>query len=423
MFGWPQAKRRKRRRKNRSTRAMHGARRARPEPPLEPGKPPAPSGAAPSPPLAPALLEGIAAHGFFSAPIGLGEAARRGVDALRTAGVPIAAHTIDLRHVPLKVPYPADEPGAPDYDTALLHINPSQWLRQIARDLRQDRRIAVWHWELPVFPPHWMGDVARVSEAWAPSTFIADGIRAATNLPVRIVPHPAMVVPCDRAVARERLGLPQSRRIILSAFDFRSRPERKNPDGVLRAFGDAFPNDGDGPLLLVKYHRHDDSKDLDYLERIRATPNVLVIDRSVTQEEMRDIYAGSDAFVSLHRSEGFGLNLLDMMALGRVCIATAFSGNLDFMTRENSLLIPWTMRAVQAGEYPFGEGQWWAEPDHDAAVEAFRFVGSAPDSALAAIADRAAADIARDNSLERVGALARAAWLGEPPPPTAGGNT
>jgi glycosyltransferase involved in cell wall biosynthesis len=268
-----------------------------------------------------------------------------------------------------------------------------------------------------------MGDVAHVSEVWAPSTFIADGIRAATKLPVRIVPHPAMVVPCGRTVARQRLGLPQSRRIILSALDFRSLPERKNPDGVLRAFRDAFPNDGEGPLLLVKYHRHEGSNDLEYVERIKATPNVLVIDRSVTQEEMRDIYAASDAFVSLHRSEGFGLNLLDMMALGRICIATAFSGNLDFMTPENSLLIPWTMRAVRAGDYPFGEGQWWAEPDHDAAVEALRFVDTAPDSALAAIADLAAADIARDNSLERVGALARAAWLGEPPPPTAKGNT
>ena len=422
MFGWLRPKRPKRRRKNRAAHAGRGSRRVRPAPALDGSTTRASSVTASSPPPVPALPAGIAAYGFFSAPIGLGEAARRGVDALRAAGVPIAAHSIDLRHVPLKVPYPADEPGAPDYDTALLHLNPSLWLRTAVKGMRQKRRIAVWHWELPVFPPHWMGDVGLVSEVWAPSTFIADGVRAATNLPVRLVPHPAMVVPCDRAVARERLGLPQSRRIILTAFDFRSLPERKNPDGVLRAFRAAFPNDGDGPLLLVKYHRHESASDLNYVERIKATPNLHVIDRSVTQEEMRDIYAASDAFVSLHRSEGFGLNLLDMMALGRVCIATAFSGNLDFMTHENSLLVPWTMRAVRPGEYPFGDGQWWAEPDHDAAVEALRFVGNAPDSALAAIAARAAADTARDNGLERVGALARAAWLGEPPPPVAGGN-
>ena len=142
----------------------------------------------------------------------------------------------------------------------------------------------------------------------------------------------------------------------------------------------------------------------------------MVIDRSVTQEEMRDIYAASDAFVSLHRSEGFGLNLLDMMALGKVCIATGFSGNLDFMSSRNSLLIPWTMRAVQAGDYALGEGQWWAEPDHDAAVEAMRFVGTAPDSAIAALGERAATDTNLNFSLERVGAIARAAWAGEPEP-------
>ncbi|MCB1501697.1 MAG: glycosyltransferase family 4 protein [Bauldia sp.] len=368
----------------------------------------------------PAPASGIAAYGFFSAPIGIGEAGRRGVDALRTAGVPVAAHTVDLKHIPLKVPYPADEPGAPDYDTALLNLNPSGWLRDAAKGLRQTRKVAVWHWELPVFPPLWMRDVPLVTEVWAPSQFIADPIKVATNLPVRVVPHPALPVPVDRTLARDRLGLPQTRRIILTAFDFRSLPERKNPVGTLKAFHDAFPSEGDTPLLLVKYHRHDDAKDMEYLDQIKATPNVHVIDRSVTQEEMRDIYAASDAFISLHRSEGFGLNLLDMMALGRVCIATGFSGNLDFMTSDNSLLIPWSMRAVRPGDYPFGEGQWWAEPDHDAAVEALRFVGAASESALAAIADRAAADTARTNSLERVGALARAAWLGEPPPPLAG---
>ena len=398
---------------------------------LKPAKPPAPPAAAakpapivakppPAPAPAPQTQEtrekGIEAYGFFNAPIGLGEGARRNVDALRAAGVRVSAHAVDLKHIPLKVPYPVTD-AAPAYDTALFNLNPSMWLRSAAGKVAIDRKIAIWHWELPVFPPRWMADTALVTEVWAPTRFIAEAIGAATKLPIRVVPHPAVVVPVERTAARQRLGLPQSRRIILSAFDFRSQPARKNPDGVLRAFRDAFPpTDEEAPLLLVKYHRSDAAIDGEQIARIRETPNVVVIDRSVTQEEMHDIYSAADAFVSLHRSEGFGLNILDMMALGKVCIATGFSGNLDFMDPQNSMLIPWTMRAVGPGEYPYGEGQWWAEPDHDAAVEAMRFVGTAADSALAALGGQAATDTNRDFSLERVGAIARAAWAGQPDP-------
>ena len=48
----------------------------------------------------------------------------------------------------------------------------------------------------------------------------------------------------------------------------------------------------------------------------------------------------SDCYVSLHRSEGFGLTIAEAMALGKPAIATAYSGNLEFMTAENSYLCP-----------------------------------------------------------------------------------
>jgi glycosyltransferase involved in cell wall biosynthesis len=363
-------------------------------------------------PPAPAPQPGIAVFGALASPYGLGEACRRAVAALRGAGIPVSTHISEPAKGDLRIPFPPDDPDAPAYDTAVFHFNPGEWLRRLTASRREPRKIGVWHWELPVFPPRWVPDALAVNEVWVPSRFVADLVRAGTGLPVRIVPHPAIIVPVDRTLARASFGFPESRRIILTAFDFLSYSTRKNPDGLLRAFADAFPKGIDAPLLVVKYHHDDPVADQAQVERIRAMHNVHVIDRSLTQEEMRELYAAADAFVSLHRSEGFGLNLLDMMALGRACIATGFSGNVDFMSAENSILIPWTMRAVGPGEYPFGDGQWWAEPDHDAAVEAIRWVGTAADSALDALGARAAADINRDYSLARVGAIARAAWEG-----------
>ena len=360
------------------------------------------------------LAHGISVFGPFSAPTGIGEAVRRTALVVGAAGIPSACHA-DGDHPEGLRAFATAEPA---YDTAILFNSPSARLGRIARQLADRRRIGIWYWELPVFPPAWAAPAAAVDEVWAPTRFIAGAVEAATRLPARLVPHAATMEPADRDAARDSLGLPRSRRIVLTVFDLGVRMTRKNPDAVLRAFADAFPPGSDAPLLLVKYHqgyRRTDQDEVDAtLARIAAAPNVRVIDRSVSQDEMRIICSAADAFISLHRSEGFGFNIFDMMTIGRTCIATNFSGNVDFMSAGNSIPIPWTMRAVGGDEYPYGHGQWWAEPDHDAAVAAPRFVGTASDDALAALGARARADTLRDFSVERVAGIVRAIWDGMP---------
>jgi glycosyltransferase involved in cell wall biosynthesis len=57
------------------------------------------------------------------------------------------------------------------------------------------------------------------------------------------------------------------------------------------------------------------------------------------------------------------------MFLEKPVVATGYSGNLDFMTTENSCLVQHTMIPVPKGAYPFWEGQVWAEPDINDAVD------------------------------------------------------
>src|SRR5438874_1058652 len=58
--------------------------------------------------------------------------------------------------------------------------------------------------------------------------------------------------------------------------------------------------------------------------------------------------AASDVFVSLHRSEGLGLGLIEAIALGKPVIATAWSGNMIFMNSLNSCLVSYRLVAVKA---------------------------------------------------------------------------
>ena len=91
----------------------------------------------------------------------------------------------------------------------------------------------------------------------------------------------------------------------------------------------------------------------------------------------------ADAFVSLHRSEGFGRGMAEAMALGRVAIATGYSGNLDFMTPETSLLVDHQLVPVGADEYPYPDGQVWADPSVEHAAGLMAQVVDDPASALA----------------------------------------
>jgi glycosyltransferase involved in cell wall biosynthesis len=85
-----------------------------------------------------------------------------------------------------------------------------------------------------------------------------------------------------------------------------------------------------------------------------------------------------DCYVSLHRSEGFGLTLAAAMAHGKPVIATGYSGNLAFMDAANSMLVPYELVPVGPGNDPYPADARWAAPDIDAAAELMRRVRREP---------------------------------------------
>jgi glycosyltransferase involved in cell wall biosynthesis len=55
---------------------------------------------------------------------------------------------------------------------------------------------------------------------------------------------------------------------------------------------------------------------------------------------MNGLLAAADVFVSLHRSEGFGLGLAEAMLLGKPVVGTAYSGNADFLDDTTGYPVP-----------------------------------------------------------------------------------
>jgi hypothetical protein len=194
------------------------------------------------------------------------------------------------------------------------------------------------------------------------------------------VPLP-VEAPARPLLTRADLNLPEGF-VFLFSFDFLSIPERKNPFGLVDAFTKAFAP-GEGPTLVMKTINGDREPEvLERLERRAAErPDVRIVDGYVSSAERDGLMALCDCYVSLHRSEGYGLTMAEAMAAAKPVIATGFSGNMTFMDETNSLLVPYRITTIPAGCGPYPPGAEWAEPDLDVAGELMRQVYDDQDGA------------------------------------------
>jgi glycosyltransferase involved in cell wall biosynthesis len=239
--------------------------------------------------------------------------------------------------------------------------------------------IGCWFWELERFPSRWHGAFDLVDEIWVLSDFVRNAITACTDKPVHVMPL-ALHSPQPAPLSRQALALPDDAFIVLASFDFNSWMTRKNPQAAIAAFRAAFPPERRDVRLLLKTINgqrlpaalralHDAAADDDRIE---------VRDGFLDRAGMWALQAACDVYLSLHRSEGFGLGLAECMALARPVVATAYSGNLQFMDADNSGLVPYRLVPLAEGDYPDWRDQHWAEPDIAAAAALLRRLADDP---------------------------------------------
>jgi len=82
-----------------------------------------------------------------------------------------------------------------------------------------------------------------------------------------------------------------------------------------------------------------------------------------------------DAYISLHRGEGFGLGIAEAMLFAKPVIVTDWSASTEFCDEQTSIPIPYTLTPIDPSEFsilPYKGVTNWAEPDIDAAAVALR---------------------------------------------------
>ena len=328
---------------------------------------------------APAAAErrGVNLAGYLSSELGVGEAARQMLSALSAAGLGTAAIDVPVEAAEMPARLGSIEEADLPFDFNLLCVN-ADMLPTLAgassEALFNGRRSAgLWFWEVERFPERWHDSFGHVDEVWVASEFVAESLRPVSPVPVTTVRIP--VTPAaPGSFEREELGLPEGF-CFLFVFDYRSVFRRKNPLGVVEAFRKAFPP-GSGASLAIKTVGAEAAPEeaAALAEAVRDRDEIRLIDGRVSAEAKNAMIAACDCYVSLHRSEGLGLTMAEAMYFGKPVIATAYSGNLDFMTEENSYLVDFELRPVGAGSGPYPEAGRWAAPDIEQAAERMREV-------------------------------------------------
>lgn len=352
---------------------------------------------------------GLNVSGYFKAELGVGEVARLIASAARDGGIPVATVVNDQTLSRQGDSFEMDGNGGP-YGVTLVCANADEFPRAVdalPQEMAENcHRIGFWFWETEQLPSAYQAASDLLDEVWVATDYVAAAVRTTVSKPVHICPIPIRR-PDPVPACRADLGLPAGF-VFLFMFDFLSNTHRKNPIGLVEAFCRAF-RPAEGPTLVLKSINGQLSRGA--IEAVRAATggrlDVVVMDGYLPARRRDALMSACDCYVSLHRAEGFGLTLAEAMALEKPTIATAYSGNMTFMTPENSFLVPWLPGRVPPGCEPYPKGDCWAEPDLDAAASLMRLVYENP------VLARDRGRLARAHVLDRLSPARTAAFIRE----------
>lgn len=341
---------------------------------------------------------------------GYGLSAVAYIRALMGAGIPVTWHPkvmIQQRYVPATdlaqaAAALATMPGTEDvcavfhapveYDTVIVHLTPEHW----PASLEPGKRMVGYSvWETDRLPLHWPRLFAGYNLILTPSTFSRDVFAARTDVPVAVIPHLSRTVwpaagAAERSAFRRRFGIEEDDFVF---YTVNTWILRKVNWLTLHAFLLAF-DAGDRTAFILKTNPHGETESSGWVfsrmlfDRVMSNyqdpARVVFVPDELRYEDLGLLHLSGDAYVSLTRSEGFGLGAFDAAAAGTPVIMTGWSGQLDFLPREHACLVDYELRRVtrHLGNHAPQE-QYWAHADLDHAIEWMRYLYENPGEARA----------------------------------------
>ena len=316
--------------------------------------------------------KGINLYGFFKAENGLAQGVKMYARALEAGGIPHGLLNTDF------LDWLPQEDTAFDsrltmenrYAVNVIHINPDQWQEACGMFPRNHfdghYNIGVWLWELERIPESWIPLIDYVDEIWAPSAYIAGAMQKATDKPVTVIPY-GMETPYDGKLTRADFHLREEDFLVLTVYDSNSYASRKNPGAAIDAFRKAFGEHPKDVKLVIKIS-NPKPEDTAFVEKRLEPGSYILMTERLDRQKMNSLIRLCDVFLSLHRSEGFGLVMAEAMNLGTATVATNWSANTEFMPEGTACLVDYQPVPVGSAYQYEQEGLTWADADTDQAA-------------------------------------------------------
>lgn len=229
-------------------------------------------------------------------------------------------------------------------------------------------------WELAKYPTIWLSSANLMHEFWAMSTFVQQSVQSKVPIPVLFMPYAIdFIIPSIKN--RSKFNLPENKFLFIFTFDMSSLCSRKNPCATIKAFQLAFSTKEKDVGLVLKFVTiRDDKKHKAEKQKILKLINnhhsIYVIDKILSDSEIKELIFCCDVYISLHRAEGFGMGMAQAMKMGKPVIATNYSGNTDFTKPETACVVDYKLVPIKPDEFCLYEpGQVWAEPEIEHASE------------------------------------------------------
>lgn len=304
--------------------------------------------------------------GYFAAPTGVGQIARNTLRLLEDYGIPMNIHILQtgFDDATLYSEF-ASKPQMTGRETSVIaFVNADMWIEHLVKtrliNLEKQFVVGIWAWEIETVPPYFRVAREYASKVYAISNFSAEALGVFLGEEISIFPTYGNIPINFRQHGAKH------EKYILTRFDAKSVVKRKNPEAVLELW-QLVEQDLAEYQLVIKSIDLKKIASHDLIKKIENSARVRLIDEVLEENENNLLLQKASAFVSLHRAEGLGLNLLESVAADVPTISTNYSGISSEM--ENMIFgvdFDLVNIGIDASPYP-SEGSW-AEPNISSAA-------------------------------------------------------
>lgn len=306
---------------------------------------------------------------------GYAEAARNNIAALHRAGVKLGVMPVSFERAKsdlgklgalVKKLVVKKQKGK----IRILHLTPPNYPRTLRRDCYN---IGYAAWETDTLPEGWAKTINSLQEIWVPSQYNIEVMRnSGVTIPITCIPHtfnPDEI--SAKSAVLDNTG-PEDF-VFYSVFQWL---ERKNPEGLIRAYLTEFTQEDNVVLAIKTFIRQpgdvtETKKIKEMIASIKQTlylkkpPRMLLISHLLSREQINSLHAEGDCYVALPHCEGFGIPITEAMLAGNPVITTGYGGPVDFIQHaETGYLVDYQISPVSRMPWDLYTGKMcWADPN------------------------------------------------------------